>query len=218
MSKTDWEKFLENLQLADNERVIEQGDDYVIIEETICYTRQRKLHTFTCKLINCPYCQNTPQPAKHPTKKWCSAEARIEYRRRQRARQAMDEGRIPGSEGRPSYLTLGTPGIFYMLLLYEPVLEAENEHAYLIGSINSQRELTEFLKEHDLHGKHDTAIIILTYHPEELAEKIKQRYSDKQHFAHPADHYYLTEVRLAHQMTNEHVEAYNRIERRRNEI
>ena len=91
-------------------------EDELYVEETISYTRTRRIYPFVCALENCPYCQNVPMKAKNPRRKWCSEEARAEAGRRQRARQAVEEGRVPGKVGNPliEAKKLSQMGVFFV--------------------------------------------------------------------------------------------------------
>lgn len=172
-----------------------------VIEETVTYKRKRKIYRFICALEDCPYCRNVPQTSRHPSKKWCSEDARAEAGRRERAAQAIEESRDPGAMGKPVELDKTTLGVFYIHAIDNPKVYrigytetlSDYQASYLVGSTKKQN--------------FDAIIIVKTYSPDSLAQKIQRKYAHK----HVEDDLYdLTppEIRVAHQLVLEHLEAY----------
>jgi hypothetical protein len=78
--------------LSDKKQIIEQ--------DVKGYDRDIELVEFICACPNCPICHNEKMYA-HPNRKYCDPEAMLTHRQKQRAIQALMEGRVPGKVGRP---------------------------------------------------------------------------------------------------------------------
>ncbi len=185
--------------------------DYIIEEVVVTYTRKRRLFKYVCSLENCPYCRNVPQTAKHPSKKWCVEDARVEFRRRERARVAIENQRNPGLRGRPAELDNENKGVFYLHILDKPK-RLDGTNIYRIGSATTWDEYEEkYLKVNEVRNLFDAVIITLTYQSEALVEKIIRNNEDK---CQENGLLYLSDpdVRIAHQIVIEHNEAYERSE------
>lgn len=174
------------------------------IEEEITYRRTRRVYTFICALEDCPYCKNVRMKAKNPRRKWCSEEARAEAGRRKRAAEAIQAGRVPGKVGNPLIEVdkLKKMGVFYIHSLDKSV------DIYRIGytkswEIYESNYPTESANIHDF----DATIIVRTPLADLLERKILRKFGGN----HVTDSLYRLEtsdIRVAHQMVLEHIEAY----------
>jgi hypothetical protein len=193
------------------EKLDDPETDYIIEEVVVTYTRKRRLFKFLCSLENCPYCRNEPQTARHPSKKWCTEDARAEFRRRERARIAIENQRNPGVLGKPAELDNKRIGVFYIHILDKPK-RLDGTNIYRVGSTATWNDYEEqYLMDNDLRQSFDAVIITLTYQPEALAEKIVRKNEDKQQengWFHLSD----PDVRIAHQIVIEHIEVYEQSE------
>lgn len=185
--------------------------DYIIEEVVVTYTRKRRLFKYVCSLENCPYCRNIPQTAKHPSKKWCTEDARVEFRRRERARVAIENQRNPGLLGRPGELDNKSKGVFYIHILDKPK-RLDGTNIYRIGSAPTWDEYeTKYLRDNQIRNSFDAVLITLTHQAEALVEKIIRNNEDKRqenglfHLSDP-------DVRIAHQIVIEHIEVYEQAE------
>jgi len=181
--------------------------DYIIEEVVVTYTRKRRLFKFMCSLENCPYCRNVPQTARHPSKKWCTEDARAESRRRERARIAIESQRNPGVLGKPAELDIGRTGVFYIHILDKPK-RLDGTNIYRIGSETTWTDYeNKYLKDNRIRNSFDAVIITLTYQPEALVEKITRKNEDQ---LQENGLFYLSDpdVRIAHQIVIEHIEVY----------
>ncbi len=188
-------------------RLDAQGREYIVEEELVAYTRKRKLYKYVCNLPKCPYCRNVPQTARHPSKKWCSEEARSESRRRARAQKAIENSRNPGIIGKPTSIKGNTLGVFFLHLLDKPK-RLDGTNIYQLGSTDSWEEYKEkYIDNPDIRKTFDRTLSFVTMHPHILAEKIAWKNEDKNVID---DIFHLTDpdVRIAAQMINEHVTAY----------
>lgn len=189
----------------------EETESDHIIEEVVTYTRKRRLFKYICSLENCPYCRNMPQTARHPSKKWCTEDARVEFRRRERARIAVENQRNPGLRGRPSDLDNESKGVFYLHILDKPK-RLDGTNIYRIGSAKTWDEYEEkYLRDNQIRNSFDAVIITLTYQPETLVEKIIRNNADK---LQKNGLLYLLDpdVRIANQIVIEHIEVYEQSE------
>lgn len=84
----------------------------IVEQEVSKYNRDIELVEFVCACPNCPYCHNRTMYA-HPNRLYCDPEAMLLHRRRERAKQAIAEGRTPSKVGRPRKNV--SIGIIYML-------------------------------------------------------------------------------------------------------
>lgn len=185
--------------------------DYIIEEVVVTYTRKRRLFKYVCSLENCPYCRNIPQTAKHPSKKWCTEDARVEFRRRERARVAIENQRNPGLLGRPGELDNKSKGVFYIHILDKPK-RLDGTNIYRIGSAPTWDEYeAKYLRDNEIRNSFDAVLITLTFQAEALVEKIIRNNEDKRqenglfHLSDP-------DVRIAHQIVIEHIEVYEQSE------
>jgi len=194
-------------QDKDKPQVDAKGREYVIEEELVAYTRTRKLYKFVCSLPKCPYCRNVPQTARHPSKKWCSEDARAESRRRARAQKAIEKKRNPGIIGKPAAITGNTLGVFFLHLLDKPK-RLDGTNVYQLGFTKSWEEYKEkYIDDPDIRKTFDRTLSFVTILPDVLAEKIAWKNEDKNVIN---DIFHLTDpdVRIAAQMIDEHVAAY----------
>jgi len=186
----------------------DNDDDFFIEEEVVTYVRKRRLFKFYCSLDNCPYCLNKPLKAKHPSKKWCCEDARAEFRRRERAREAIENQRSPGVVGKPAELDNERMGIFYIHALDKPK-RLDGTNIYRVGSSKSWSEYEEqFLADDQVRNSFDAAIITMVHEPEVLVAKIVRKNEDKQQ---EDGLFFLPDpdLRIAHQIVIEHIEAYD---------
>lgn len=178
-------------------------DDEQYIEETISYTRQRRVYTFICALEDCPYCKNVPMKARNPTRKWCSEEARAEFGRRKRAAQAIEAGRVPGKVGNPLIESdkLSQMGVFFIHAL------DKLPDVYKVGHTESWDAYeTDYPTEAAPQG-FDATILVRTPLADLLARKIIRKFDD----ANVTDNLFKLEaadMRVIQQMVTEHVDAY----------
>jgi hypothetical protein len=179
-------------------------EEELYVEETISYTRTRRLYAFVCALEKCPYCQNVPMKAKNPTRKWCSEEARAEAGRRERAAKAIEAGRVPGKVGNPLIEEdkLSQMGVFFIHAL------DKLPDVYRIGHANSWEIYeNEYLSEAAAQHDFDAIVIVRTPLADLLARKITRKFGDHK-VAETLYHLDVADVRVAHQMVLEHVEAH----------
>jgi|GEM_PF-843127 len=174
----------------------EQNKPQLIGEEYVL----RSVYQFICSLEDCPYCQNKPQKAYHPSKKWCSEEAREEYRRRSRVQDAIQDKRDPKFGAKVKNPDT-TPGIFYIHMLD--------------GSRNCEIGTTVNLsgyqaKNSDKNIDFDTVIVIKTSNPDSLKDRVERSFKNKQTEDGLFD-LTLPEIRIAHQMVIEHIHIYQKI-------
>lgn len=189
----------------------ETESEYIIEEVVVTYTRKRRIFKFVCRLENCPYCRNVPQTAKHPSKKWCQEDARVEFRRRERARKAIANQRNPGLRGRPAELDNKHKGVFYIHILDKPK-RLDGTNIYRIGSNLTWAEYEEtYLRDNEIRNSFDAVIITLTYQAEALVEKMISNNIDK---LQEDGLFYLSDpdIRIAHQIVIEHIEVYEESE------
>ncbi|MEO1666726.1 MAG: hypothetical protein AAFU54_18960 [Chloroflexota bacterium] len=193
-----------------NKKPTSDDDDIIIEEELVTYTRKRRLYKFVCNLENCPFCRNEKQYARHPSKKWCSEEARAEARRRERARVAIDAQRDPGAIGKPIQNIQSRLGVIYLHVLDKPK-RLDGTSIYRLGSSPSWEEYQgEYLDDSNIRNSFDAVIITMLEHADSLAHKIARKNEDKQQ---DDGLFYLadSDVRIAHQIVIEHKEAYAKI-------
>ena len=189
----------------------EAETDYIIEEVVVTYTRKRRLFKYVCSLENCPYCRNLPQTAKHPSKKWCTEDARAEFRRRERARVAIESQRNPGLRGRPAELDSETKGVFYLHILDKPK-RLDGTNIFRIGSATTWDEYEgKYLRDNQIRNSFDAVIITLTFQAEALVEKIVRNNENK---LQENGLLYLLDpdIRIAHQIVIEHIEVYDQSE------
>lgn len=190
-----------------NPNEFDDNDDYFIEEEVVTYVRKRRLFKFYCSLDNCPYCRNVPQTARHPSKKWCTEDARVEFRRRERARIAIENQRHPGLRGRPLEFEFKSKGVFYLHILDKPK-RLDGTNIYRIGSNQTWNYYQKkYLSNNEIRNSFDAVIITLTDQPAALVEKIVQNNKDK--LQENGLLYLLdSDVRIANQIVREHIEFY----------
>ena len=179
-------------------------EDELYVEETISYTRTRRVYSFVCALEKCPYCQNEPLKAKNPTRKWCSEEARAEAGRRKRAAEAIEAGRVPGKVGNPliEENKLTQMGVFFIHSL------DKLPDVYRIGHAAAWDDYeSEYLSEEAHQHDFDAIIIVRTPLADLLARKIKRKFDDR-HVEARLYRLEVADVNVAHQMVLEHVEAH----------
>ncbi|MDQ7024741.1 MAG: hypothetical protein Q9P01_09260 [Anaerolineae bacterium] len=193
---------MENKNKTDSKKN-SQSDDEEFIEEEITYIRRRRVYNYVCSLADCPYCNNVPQQAFHPNRKWCSDEARAEFRRRERASIAIEAGRDPGVVGKPADMDqkLQSMGVFFVHAL-------DNSPLYRVGYANSwdiyEAEYpSQAASDHDF----DAIVIVRTPLAASLEQKILRKFGDLK-VGSNLFRFEAADVRIAHQMVQEHVEAH----------
>lgn len=190
-----------------NKETDNHDDDIIIEEEIVTYTRKRRLFKFICSLENCPFCRNEEQYARHPSKKWCSEDARSESRRRERAKAAINAQRDPGAIGKPLQNIQRKLGVFYLHILDQPK-HLDGTSTYRLGSaVSWQAYQNQYLIDQGIRNSFDAVIITMVDHPESLVDKISRRNQDKQQ---EDGLFFLTDpdIRIAHQLVIEHKNAY----------
>lgn len=125
------------------------------------YERDVELVDFVCACPNCTYCSNLPITG-YPTRKYCCADALLEARRKQRAQQAIAEGRIPGRVGRPPKNI--PENILYVLHMPETdfylVGWSENQSVYKTDFETYQRSLPDRIEEQWVFERPASATLI----------------------------------------------------------
>lgn len=193
-------------------RVLEITDDYELIEETLQYTRQRKLFFYYCDLDKCPYCENKRVKGKKG-KKWCREEARLEFKRRERAQTAIKDGRSPGGFGKPPLqVELGLPGMVYLHTI-DKKDDDDLPQIYRLGYSESLSDYEKiYINDPLMRNTFDAIVSVIVYQPEELVQKILKRNNEKlwDEKEKRWELYNLTnpESKIAHQMAREHSKLY----------
>lgn len=179
-------------------------EDELYVEETISYTRTRRVYQFVCALEDCPYCQNVPMKAKNPRRKWCSEEARAEAGRRKRAAEAIEAGRVPGKVGNPLIEAdkLSQMGVFFVHAL------DKFPDVYRIGhAVSWERYENAHQTESAVQQDFEATILVRTPLADLLERKIVRKFADL-NMAENLFRLEAADLRVVHQMVLEHVEAY----------
>lgn len=174
------------------------------VEEEITYTRRRRVYTYYCSLPDCPYCHNKPLQAFHPSRKWCCDDARAEFRRRERAEIAIQEGRDPGVVGPPANLADKEKhvGAFFIHAL-------DDSDLYRIGYSDTWEAYeTQYLNQSAENVDFDAIVAVRAAMLDSLSQKIHRKFEH----LHVEDNLFRlapADVKVAHQMVLEHVEAHS---------
>jgi hypothetical protein len=141
------------------------------------YTRRQTLYDYVCQLPNCPYCRNETLQSPFKGRKWCREDARMEFKRRRRAEDAIEKNRIPGLVGKPASYEekIKKVGVFFIHAL-------DGDQFYRVGYAKS---LEEYMKMYYPQGTEtiqdfDPSLVVRAQLADALMAKLKTKFSQTQ--------------------------------------
>jgi hypothetical protein len=192
--------------MSEEEKNLEENKPEYKVSQVGSYTRKQMLYDYTCQLPECPYCHNVVQQSLFKGRKWCREDARMEFKRRERAQKAIAANRDPGVLGKPTNYEdrLKRMGVFFIHIL-------DDSQLYRMSYSKSWEEYqNEYLLNSGHEQDFDAVLVVRTPLANTLINKLNKKFKQFREGESNLFHIGSSEIKIAHMLVKEHLHAHRK--------